>query len=140
MSKPFYNRKTSLRPRSGRPLWSKPATPRRAPPSSALINAVLEHADLKDDMGGGRVLLRLSPQTIDDTDFGWLGAEAAELGGVAILWDEIEDQIVRVMDGRGAIPKAANNDTPRESEEPRFVLTPEAHAYIAANKGKARRG
>ena len=55
MPKPTYNRRNALRPRPGRPLWSKPAVQRRLPPSSSVINAVLEYADLKDDMGGGRV-------------------------------------------------------------------------------------
>ena len=64
MPKPAYNRRNALRPRPGRPLWSRPAAPRRLPPSAALINTVLEHADLKDDMGGGRVLLRLSPEAL----------------------------------------------------------------------------
>ena len=31
-----------------------------APPSGALINAVLEHADIRQEIGGGRVVLRLS--------------------------------------------------------------------------------
>jgi hypothetical protein len=33
----------------------------RPPPTAALIDAVLEFADLRDEMGGGRVMLRLSP-------------------------------------------------------------------------------
>jgi hypothetical protein len=143
MKKPAYTRPYSLRPRSGRPLWSKPAAVRRAPPSSALINAVLEHADLKDDMGGGRLLLRLSAEALDMTDFGFLGDEAAQLGGIAILWDEIEDQIVRVMDGRNSPFKptlAASNATPAAADEPKFELTPEAKAYVKAHTTSRRRG
>ena len=143
MSKPAYNRRNALRPRAGRPLWSKPASPRRLPPSSSLINAVLEYADLKDDMGGGRVLLRFSPEALEHGDFSHLGAEAAELGGVAILWDEVEDQIVRVMDGRNSPYRpalATSNPASAGAGEPRFALTPEAQSYISAQKGKARRG
>jgi hypothetical protein len=140
MPKPAYNRRNALRPRAGRPLWSKPAAPRRLPPSSAVINAVLEFADLKDDMGGGRVLLRFSPAALADRDFSHLGREAAELGGVAILWDEIEDQIVRVMDGRASPYKPSLATSNDRGHEPKFALTPEAQVYIAAQKGKARRG
>ena len=56
----FYRRPTfNARPK--RAGAAKARTRRRAPPSSAVINAVLEYADLRDDMGGGRVMLRLSP-------------------------------------------------------------------------------
>ena len=140
MPKPAYNRRNALRPRPGRPLWSRPAAPRRLPPSAALINTVLEHADLKDDMGGGRVLLRLSPEALSMRDFSCLGAEAAQLGGVAILWDEIEDQIVRVMDGRNSLFQpalATSNAALPPADEPLFALTPEAEAYIAAQKRSA---
>lgn len=140
MPKPAYNRRNALRPRAGRPLWSRPAAPRRLPPSSRLINTVLEHADLRDDMGGGRVLLRLSPEALAMRDFSCLGAEAAQLGGVAILWDEIEDQIVRIMDGRNSLFQptlAASNAAPPPADEPLFALTPEAEAYIAAQKRAA---
>jgi hypothetical protein len=139
-----FNRRNALRPRPGRPLWSKPAPQRRLPPSSAVINAVLEHADLRDDMGGGRVLLRISPDLLSDRDFGAeLGAEASQLGDVAILWDEVEDQIVRVLDGRNAAYKpqlATSNAKAPPADEPRFALTPEAETYLAGQKGKAKRG
>lgn len=91
-------KRTALRPRVSRPLWAA-ARPLRAPPSSALINAVIEHADLVDDMGGGRKLLRLTPAAIADANFDHLGEERARLGHIAILWDQVEDQVVRVLDG-----------------------------------------
>ena len=144
MAKSVFNRRNALRPRAGRPLWSKPSPARRLPPSSGLINTVLEHADLRDDMGGGRVLLRLSPDALSLGDFAHLGGEAAQLGDVAILWDEEEDQIVRVMDGRNAAyrPALATINpglVAQDDEDARFALTPEAQAYIAGQKGKAKR-
>jgi hypothetical protein len=137
-----FNRRSALRPRPGRPLWSKPAPTRRLPPSSTVINAVLEHADLRDEMGGGRVLLRISPDLMADHDFtAEIGAEATHLGDVAILWDEVEDQIVRVLDGRNSPykPQLAAK-SPIAADEPRFALTPEAQSYIAGQKGKTARG
>ena len=58
MSAFAYSRRKAFRPKAAN--TNKAKTRRRAPPSSVLINAVLEHADLRDDMGGGRVMLRLS--------------------------------------------------------------------------------
>ncbi|HEX3408566.1 MAG TPA: hypothetical protein VHS81_15140, partial [Caulobacteraceae bacterium] len=38
------------------------ATPQ--PPSGALINAILEHADIRQEIGAGRVVLRFSQRGI----------------------------------------------------------------------------
>jgi hypothetical protein len=98
----------------------KAAPPRRMPPSANLISLVLEHADLRDDIGGGRTLMRLSPDLLGDPRIRLqLGVEAARAADVAVIWDEREDQIFRVLDGASA-------------KEDRFVLTPAAEAYIAA--------
>ena len=99
---------------------ARPAAPARQTPSSNLINVVLEHADLRDDLGGGRTLMRLSPERLSDPRIRLqLGAEAARAVDVAVIWDDREDQIFRVLDGASA-------------REDRFVLTPAAEAYIAA--------
>ena len=50
-----------------------------------------------------------------------LGAEASRAADVAVIWDEREDQIFKVLDGAYAKPE----------EEDRFELTPAARAYIA---------
>jgi hypothetical protein len=99
---------------------AKTPAPARPTPSSNLINIVLEHADLRDDLGGGRTLMRLSPERAGDPRIRLqLGAEAARAADVAVIWDEREDQIFRVLDGASA-------------KEDRFVLTPAAETYIAA--------
>jgi len=73
---------------------------RRAPPSATLINWVLEYADLRDDMGGSRVMLRLSPMRLAEAALRRaLGDEAERAGDVAVIWDEREDEIFRVLDG-----------------------------------------
>ena len=84
----FYRRPTfAAHPKRG--AAAKARTRRRAPPSSALINAVLEHADLRDDMGGGRVMLRLSPEAAGNRALrAELGAEASRLADIAVIWDE----------------------------------------------------
>ena len=99
---------------------ARTAPPARQAPSANLINVVLEHADLRDDIGGGRTLMRLSPERLAEPRIRLqLGAEAARAADVAVVWDDREDQIFKVLDGGAA-------------REDRFVLTPAAEAYIAA--------
>ena len=110
---------------------------RRSPPSSALIDAVLEHADLRDDMGGGRLMLRLSPARLADPELRRiLGAETARLGDLAVIWDEREGAIFRVLDG-GPPPLAVVVDV--ADGEGEFALTEAALDYIAGSQS-VRRG
>jgi hypothetical protein len=132
-----YPRRGAFRPRPKAKALVPAAARKRPQPSSALVNAVLEHADLRDDMGGGRVLLRLSPEQAADLDLrGALGAEAVRLSDVAVIWDEREDQIFRVLDG--AAPHLTVVETPEEAEEDRFELTPAALRYIAQSQSRRR--
>lgn len=124
---------SSRRPRKGRPP-AGPATPVVVAPSGALINAVLAYADIQLDMGGGKIMLRLSPERMTDPVIRQpLGREAARLGEISVIWDEREDQIFRIIDsahGRGhlAVVEAPPID------EPVFELTPAALAYLEAHK------
>ena len=128
----YFRRRSSPR----RAARSPTAGRRRAPASSALINAVIEHADLRDEMGGGRVLLRLSPARLTDAHVRrGLGDEASRLGDIAVIWDEREEVVFRVLDG-GPPPIAAVPPTP--SEDDRFVLTPAALAYLAQSQSTRR--
>jgi hypothetical protein len=121
-------------------FFRRPAAKRadrvRTPPSSALIDVVLMNADLRDELGGGRVLMRLSPERAADPELGrYLGAEAARLGEVAVIWDERDDVLFRVLDGAPP-PLALVADNP--PEEDRFELTPKALAYIAQSQSMGR--
>jgi hypothetical protein len=69
------------------------------PPSGALINVILEYADIQQDLGGDRCILRLSARRMKDPVIkAILGREAKRLANVSILWDEQEGEIVRVRD------------------------------------------
>jgi hypothetical protein len=124
---------SSRRPRKGRPP-STPAAPLVQAPSGALIDAVLSYADIQIDMGGGKVMLRLSPERMTDPVIRQpLGREAARLAEISVIWDEREDQIFRIIDsghGRGhlAVVEAPSID------EPTFELTPAALAYLEAHR------
>jgi len=126
---------------------------RRLPPSAMLISVVLEYADLRDDMGGGRVMLRLSPMRLAEHDIqAMLADEVERAGDVAVIWDEREDEIFRVLDGGAA---ASTNlavetqaepftyDAPSEvaetlDEDDEFVLTPAAMQYLAEHAARRR--
>ena len=69
------------------------------PISAAIVDAVLRYADVEEDMGGGRTLRRLSPARAAEAEVRRaLGDAAARAGGVSILWNEDEGQIIRVLD------------------------------------------
>jgi hypothetical protein len=75
-----------------------PATPRARTPSSAIVNAVLRFSDVQEDVGGGRVMKRLSPARLRDGEVAAaLGKDAVQASRVSILWSDREDQIVRVL-------------------------------------------
>ena len=119
--------------RSGAVRRMKTLPVRRAAPSSHLISLVLEHADLRDDMGGGRVMLRLSSDALADPGLRLqLGADFARARDVAVVWDEREDEIFRVLDGGAPAAAVIVADTD-EDDADSFALTPKALAYLSAH-------
>lgn len=105
-----------------------------SPPSGALINVILEYADIQHEAGGGRVVLRLSHRRMKDPVIkSILGREARRLSDISIVWDEEEGEIISVQDA------AAGTDVPLPAARPldeldTFELTEAALAYIEASK------
>ena len=134
------SRKLGLKGR--RSLMTSPKALRHALPSGDLINAILQYADVSVDMGGGRTLLRLSPRKREDAVItAPLGREAHRLADVAVLWDEDEGEIVRVLDAASGdhlepVPTWTPPPPPAVEEEPLFELTQAALAYLAASGGR----
>lgn len=96
-----------------------------APPSGALLNAILSYADVSEDIGGGLTVLRVSARRMNDqviTDL--LGREAARLADVSILWNDDQSEIHCVLDA--AIPTGIEDNW----SEPHFELTDLAMAYL----------
>ena len=100
------------------------------PPSGALINAILEHADVRQELGAGRVMLRLSQRGIRKAAIRRrLGREARRLEEVSLVWDDEAGQIVQVCD-------AADGDghdhwtAGEPSELDSFELTEAGLAYV----------
>ena len=79
-----------------RPIKTQPVRP--APPPAAVVDAVLRFHDQEQDQGGGRTLLRLSPQRVRDAEVrAALGDLAPRAAQVSILWNEREGEIIRVL-------------------------------------------
>ena len=111
----YAKRRAGLAPRA-----TPAATPRqdRQPPSGALINVILEYADIRHELGDDPVIA------------GLLGRESARLADVSVLWDDDEGAIVRILDDRGA---ARSPDT--RSDLDTFELTEAALAYVGRHGG-----
>ena len=71
------------------------------PPSGDIISAVLRYADIEEDLGGGRILNRLSERRLRQREVRKaLGKEGVQRAAdVAVVWDEREEQVFRVYDG-----------------------------------------
>lgn len=107
--------------------------PKRQPPSGALINVILEYADVRHELGGDRAILRLSPQRMEDPVIeAILGRETSRLADVSILWDDDEGAIVRILDDCAG-GKAGASD--HRSDLDTFELTEAALAYVARHGG-----
>jgi hypothetical protein len=69
------------------------------PVSAAMISAVLAFADIHRDLGGGRTLMRLSPERVLRPDIILLlGRDAERAADIGLVWNDREDQIVRIID------------------------------------------
>lgn len=88
------------RPSRYSPRPTKPAAPRRpALPPAAVVDAVLRFHDVALDQGGERSLLRLSEGRLRQPEVrAALGEDSARAARVAILWNERESQIIRVLE------------------------------------------
>ncbi|WP_165189243.1 hypothetical protein [Caulobacter soli] len=70
-----------------------------APVNAAMISAVLDFADIHRDLGGGRTLMRLSPERVLRADIILLlGRDAERAADIGLVWNDREDQIVRIID------------------------------------------
>jgi hypothetical protein len=69
------------------------------PVSAAMISAVLAFADIHRDVGGGRTMMRLSPERAAKADvILLLGGDAERATDVGLVWNDREDQLIRVVD------------------------------------------
>jgi hypothetical protein len=106
--------------------------PQVAPPSGALLNAILCYADVSEDIGAGLTVLRVSARRMNDEVITkMLGREAARLADVSILWHDDQSEIHCVLDA--AIPTGVEDMW----NEPQFELTDLALSYLEAEGSEA---
>jgi hypothetical protein len=78
-------------------LWAAPDTV--AAPSERVVAAVLQFGDLREEHEDGMTLIRFSRHRLEREDMAFLlGEELERALDVSLIWDEAEDQLVRVLD------------------------------------------
>lgn len=83
--------------RPAKSLWAK--TRVLPPPSAAVVDAVLAHGDQIESRDEGTVTIRVSRERLEKRDLrSLLGEEWTRALDVSVVWDEREEQIVRVVD------------------------------------------
>ena len=66
-------------------------------PSGRMINALLQFADLQEDLGGGRTRMRLSRARLRQPEVkAALGEDAERCADLAVVYDEREAEVVEV--------------------------------------------
>jgi hypothetical protein len=90
-------RRFRLAPAAAAPMetaaFERPALP------GSVVDAVLRFHDEEQDQGPGRTLLRLSEKRLRNREVKKaLGKLAPRAANVAILWNEDESQIIRVLE------------------------------------------
>ena len=86
-----------------RPAYARPRQPEpqfeRPPLPAAVIDAVLRFHDEERPQGADSTLLRLTAERLRAPEVkAALGAHAPRAANVSILWNEREDEIIRVLE------------------------------------------
>nr|MEA2797597.1 hypothetical protein [Phenylobacterium sp.] len=93
MASQFSRRRFAVRRPAETQVLERPALP------GSVVDAVLRFHDEAQDQGSGRTLLRLSPKRLKAPEVkACLGKLASRAANVAILWNEDESQIIRVLE------------------------------------------
>jgi len=92
-------------------MFPRPAA--AAIPSGRMLNALLQYADVQEDLGGGRIRMRLSPARLKQREVkAALGADVARAGDLAVVYDEREAEVVEVSGAAEAVEDYFAYDQP----------------------------
>ncbi|MDB5431454.1 MAG: hypothetical protein JWP35_2570 [Caulobacter sp.] len=76
-------------------------------PGYDMIDAIVRFADQRTDMGSGRVLLRLSAGRRAQAEVMLaLGHDLRRAGEIGVVWDERDEEVVRIVDDARLKPAA----------------------------------
>ena len=100
-------------------------------PSGRTLDALLQYADVQEDLGGGRLCLRLSPRRARSAEVrAAFGADAKRAAALAVIYDEREAEVVEI--GRDEPPMGVEGDWDehfeREFDRALRFWNSEAHA------------
>jgi hypothetical protein len=86
-------------------LWA--VTAPVAPPSGAVIAAVLAFGDINEPQADGLTLVSISPERLNQEDMRLLldSGDHDRAGEVAVLWDPRRYEMVRIIDTAQAAPQ-----------------------------------
>ena len=130
---PSPNRVTRFRRAYQEPQFLFDARRPMSAPTAQMIDQVITHADIAVRMAGERLKLRLSAGMIDELQAqGKLGADAARLADLTVVWDEREGQVITVRDDarlRDAAQRWADWDSLWDEES--FAPEPLRHTAAA---------
>ncbi|KRB52418.1 MAG: hypothetical protein V4514_13080 [Pseudomonadota bacterium] len=130
---PSPNRVTRFRRAYQEPQFLFDARRPMSAPTAQMIDQVITHADIAVRMAGERLKLRLSAGMIDELQAqGKLGADAARLADLTVVWDEREGQVITVRDDarlRDAAQRWADWDSLWDEES--FAPEPLRHSAAA---------
>ena len=100
-------------------------------PSGRTLDALLQYADVTEDLGGGRLCLRLSPRRARSAEVrAAFGADAKRAAELAVIYDERQAEVVEIGRDEEPLDEAHswNEDFEREFDRALMFWTTEAHA------------
>src|SRR3712207_1364464 len=98
-------------------------------PTGRTLDALLQYADVTEDLGGGRLCLRLSPRRARSAEVkAAFGADAKRAVSLAVIYDEREAEVVEI--GRDEGPAEVDWDDGFEAafDSALMFWNSEAHA------------
>ena len=96
-------------------------------PSGRVLDALLQYADVVEDVGGGRLCLRLSPRRARSAEVkAAFGADAKRATELAVIYDEREAEVVEI--GRDEEPLEDDPGFEEAFDRALLFWNTEAHA------------
>ncbi len=88
---------SNLPPAAALSLWSIPDAV--SAPAEGVVAAVLQFGDVREEREDGTTLIRFTRRRLEREDMQLLlGADLYRALDVSLIWDDAEDQLVRVLD------------------------------------------
>ena len=108
-------------------------------PSGRTIDALLQFADVTEDLGQGRICLRMSPKRARSAEVkAAFGADAKRAADLAVIYDEREAEVVEI--GRDEQLLTAEEEERFEREFDRALMFWNTDAHVRNRRSPKRYG